>query len=180
MFKSKVPLLVLSLLFIAIFSVETRAQAVYRSISGTVTDAQGAVIPDATVTITSGTVRVVLSDNAGGYVVADAIRLVPTSSGQGVPSGSSPLPPGRARHAGFIPPSSDELWVGSLSPRTEAQPGQTFVATAPREGSDRQLNGPSVASAGKWAGHLQPDELFTLWDQALAQALADDLAVSMS
>lgn len=53
MFKSKVPLLLFSLLFIAIFSVEIRAQAVYGSISGTVTDAQGAVIPDATVTITS-------------------------------------------------------------------------------------------------------------------------------
>src|SRR2546426_9413990 len=53
MFKSKVPLLVLSLLFIAIFSVEIRAQAGYGSVSGTVTDAQGAVIPDATVTITS-------------------------------------------------------------------------------------------------------------------------------
>ena len=53
MFKNRLPLLLLSLLFIAMFSVEIRAQAVYGSISGTVADAQGAVIPDATITITS-------------------------------------------------------------------------------------------------------------------------------
>ncbi len=71
MFKSKVPLLLLSLLFIAIFSVEIRAQAVYGSISGTVTDAQGAVIPDATVTITSierSTSYTATTNDSGSYV----------------------------------------------------------------------------------------------------------------
>ena len=51
--RSKVALFLLSLLIVATLVVDTRAQAVYGSVSGTVTDAQGAVIPDATVTITS-------------------------------------------------------------------------------------------------------------------------------
>jgi hypothetical protein len=34
----------------------------------------------ATVTVTSGTLRVVLSDNANGYVVADAVRIAPTAA----------------------------------------------------------------------------------------------------
>jgi len=51
--KNKLPFLLLGLLFITGLSHETHAQAVYGSISGTVTDAQGAVVPDATVTITS-------------------------------------------------------------------------------------------------------------------------------
>ncbi len=51
--RNKVALLMLSLLVVTTITIDTRAQAVYGSISGTVTDAQGAVIPDATVTITS-------------------------------------------------------------------------------------------------------------------------------
>ncbi len=51
--KNKLPFLLLGLLFVTGLSHETHAQAVYGSISGTVTDAQGAVVPDATVTITS-------------------------------------------------------------------------------------------------------------------------------
>src|SRR5258705_3111228 len=50
---TKLPLLLLGLLLITGLAHETHAQAVYGSISGTVTDSQGAVIPDATVTITS-------------------------------------------------------------------------------------------------------------------------------
>ncbi len=71
MFKSKLPLLLLSLLFVGALSVDIRAQAVYGSISGTVTDAQGAVVPDATVTITSierNTSDTVRTNDSGLYV----------------------------------------------------------------------------------------------------------------
>jgi outer membrane receptor protein involved in Fe transport len=50
---------------------EARAQAVYGSIAGTVTDAQGAVVPDATVTITSverNTSDTVQTNESGLYV----------------------------------------------------------------------------------------------------------------
>jgi len=53
MHRSKFASFLLSLLLVATLAVEIRAQAVYGSISGTVTDAQGAVVPDATVTIRS-------------------------------------------------------------------------------------------------------------------------------
>ncbi len=77
MLRSKLSLLLLSLLFVSVLSLEARGQAVYGSIAGTVTDAQGAVIPDATVTITSterntsDTVRT----NDSGLFVKD--RLLP-------------------------------------------------------------------------------------------------------
>ncbi len=69
--RSKVPLFLLSLLIVAAIAVDTRAQAVYGSVSGTVTDAQGAVIPDATVTITSverNTSDTVQTNDSGLYV----------------------------------------------------------------------------------------------------------------
>ncbi|MCI0459041.1 MAG: S8 family serine peptidase [Gemmataceae bacterium] len=43
----------------------------------------------ATVQITTGTVRILLSDNANGYVVADAVRLVPTTAPAGTLSSLS-------------------------------------------------------------------------------------------
>ena len=79
MLRSKVALFLLSLLILASVSVDTRAQAVYGSISGTVTDAQGAVIPDATVTITSierNTSDTVQTNDSGLYVKD---RLLPGS-----------------------------------------------------------------------------------------------------
>lgn len=77
MLRSKLSLLLLSLLFISGFSVEIRAQAVYGSISGTVTDSQGGVIPGATVTITSterNTTETVTTNDSGLYVKD---RLIP-------------------------------------------------------------------------------------------------------
>jgi hypothetical protein len=71
MLRSKLSLLVLSLLFCAALSMEARAQAVYGSIAGTVTDAQGAVVPGATVTITSverNTSDTVTTNESGLYL----------------------------------------------------------------------------------------------------------------
>ena len=75
--KSKVPQFLLSLLIIATIAVDTRAQAVYGSVSGTVADAQGAVIPDATVTITSveRNTSDTVQTNDSGLFVKD--RLLP-------------------------------------------------------------------------------------------------------
>jgi len=75
--SSKLTLFLLSLVLVTTFTLDLRAQTVYGSISGIVTDSQGAVIPDATVTITSierntsDTVRT----NDSGLFVKD--RLLP-------------------------------------------------------------------------------------------------------
>ncbi|HZE69696.1 MAG TPA: TonB-dependent receptor [Pyrinomonadaceae bacterium] len=69
--RSKLTLFLLSLLLVVTFALDIRAQAVYGSISGIVTDAQGAVIPDATVTITSidrNTSDTVKTNDSGLYV----------------------------------------------------------------------------------------------------------------
>src|SRR6266550_2089268 len=69
--RNKLPLFLLGLLLFAGLSHEARAQAVYGSISGTVTDAQGALVPDATVTITSierNTSDTVTTNDSGLYV----------------------------------------------------------------------------------------------------------------
>jgi hypothetical protein len=53
------------------------AQAIYGSLAGTITDTTGAVIPDATVTVTDankGTTQAVTSNGAGNYIVD---RLIP-------------------------------------------------------------------------------------------------------
>src|ERR1051325_79027 len=71
MLRSKLSMLLLSLLFLSALSMEARAQAVYGSIAGTVSDAQGAVVPDATVTITSverNTSDTVQTNESGLYV----------------------------------------------------------------------------------------------------------------
>jgi outer membrane receptor protein involved in Fe transport len=71
MLRSKLSLLILSLLLFTAFSMEASAQAVYGSIAGTVSDPQGAVVPDATVTITSlerNTSDTVTTNESGLYV----------------------------------------------------------------------------------------------------------------
>ncbi|HYY57032.1 MAG TPA: carboxypeptidase-like regulatory domain-containing protein, partial [Pyrinomonadaceae bacterium] len=77
MLRSKLSLLLLSLLFFSALSGDARAQAVYGSIAGTVTDAQGAVVPDATVTITSveRSTSDTIQTNESGLYVKD--RLLP-------------------------------------------------------------------------------------------------------
>ena len=76
--KSKIPLLMLGLLLmVTALSVSARAQAVYGSISGTVTDSSGAVVSGATVTITSverKTSDTVTTNDSGLYVKE---RLLP-------------------------------------------------------------------------------------------------------
>jgi hypothetical protein len=69
--RNKLPLLLLGLLLITVLSHETHAQAVYGSVSGTVTDAQGALVPGATVTITSidrNTSDTATTNDSGLYV----------------------------------------------------------------------------------------------------------------
>src|SRR5262249_4519063 len=62
----------------------------------------------ATVSITSGTAKIVLSDAANGYVIADAIRLVPTTGGMSFPGGSgSPRTRGRDAAIPDLPPRAD-------------------------------------------------------------------------
>src|SRR5215470_1913342 len=70
-------LLSLFLLHMALAPCTVAAQAVYGSISGTITDASGAVVPGATVTITSverKTSDVVISNDSGFYLKE---RLLP-------------------------------------------------------------------------------------------------------
>src|SRR5918993_502678 len=77
MLRSKLSLLLLGLLLSSAHTPEARAQAVYGSIAGTVTDAQGAVVPDATVIITSverNTSDTVQTNDSGLYVKE---RLLP-------------------------------------------------------------------------------------------------------
>jgi hypothetical protein len=71
MHRSKVALCLLSLLLLATIAIDTRAQAVYGSIAGRVTDSSGALVPDATVTIRSverNTVDTTQTNDSGLYV----------------------------------------------------------------------------------------------------------------
>jgi hypothetical protein len=75
--RNKLSFLLLGLLLVGVLPHEIHAQAVYGSISGTVTDSQGAVIPDATVTITSvgRNTSDTVTTNDSGLFVKD--RLLP-------------------------------------------------------------------------------------------------------
>ena len=75
--RSKVALILLNLLLVATIAVDTRAQAVYGSISGTVRDPQGAAIVGATVTVTDlakNISRTVTTNESGNF---EARSLVP-------------------------------------------------------------------------------------------------------
>ena len=67
----------LAVVFLAIFSTSAHAQAVYGSIYGTVTDTSGALVSDATVTVTDvakGTTSVVHTNSSGEFT---ADHLIP-------------------------------------------------------------------------------------------------------
>ena len=77
MLKRKLPLLLFSLFIITTQSVDIRAQAVYGSITGTVTDQKGATIAGATVTITDLSKNVsksIKTNESGNY---EARSLIP-------------------------------------------------------------------------------------------------------
>ena len=77
MLRRKIQLLIISLVLSLGFAANARAQAVYGSISGTVTDTSGAAIAGATVTIRSierNTVDTVTTNESGLYVKE---RLIP-------------------------------------------------------------------------------------------------------
>src|SRR5882762_11928376 len=77
MVRSKLICLAVLLLAVSVFTMQSAsAQAVYGSILGTVTDAQGAVVPGAKVTVTSvrkGTVETATSNESGNYSVTHLI-----------------------------------------------------------------------------------------------------------
>jgi len=77
MVRSKLICLAVLLLAVSVFTMQSAsAQAVYGSILGTVTDAQGAVVPNAKVTVTSvgkGTVETATSNESGNYSVTHLI-----------------------------------------------------------------------------------------------------------
>ncbi len=77
MVRSKLICLVVLLLAVSVLtSQQASAQAVFGSILGTVTDAQGAVVPGAKITVTSvgkGTVETVTSNESGNYQVTHLI-----------------------------------------------------------------------------------------------------------
>src|SRR5580698_3990294 len=63
-------------LLLALLPSRLHAQAIFGSINGTVTDASGAVVPNASITVTDtdkGTTRVVTSTDSGAYLVHDLI-----------------------------------------------------------------------------------------------------------
>src|SRR5713101_3382232 len=68
---------VFAVLFLTAFAQPASAQDVFGRISGTVTDTQGAVIPDATITITDEQTRIArtLKTDAHGYYVADELPV---------------------------------------------------------------------------------------------------------
>src|SRR5258708_29163225 len=77
MVRSKLICLAVLLLAVSVFTMQSAsAQAVYGSILGTVTDAQGAVVPGAKVTVTSvgkGTAQTTTSNESGNYSVSHLI-----------------------------------------------------------------------------------------------------------
>lgn len=77
MVRSKLICLAVLLLAVSVLTMQSAsAQAVYGSILGTVTDAQGAVVPGAKITVTSvakGTVETATSNESGNYSVSHLI-----------------------------------------------------------------------------------------------------------
>src|SRR5215217_528591 len=75
--KHKLPVLLLMLLLIGGLSYEARAQAVYGSISGTITDPQGASISDASVTVTNIAQNVTTTAKTNDSGFYEVTHLIP-------------------------------------------------------------------------------------------------------
>jgi hypothetical protein len=77
MHRSKVSLFLFSLLLVVMLTLDIRAQAVYGSITGTVTDPQGAAVQGATVTVTNidQNVSTTVKTNESGFY--NATHLIP-------------------------------------------------------------------------------------------------------
>lgn len=78
--KSRIPFLTICLLLIAgalAWTVRLRAQATTASIHGTVTDATGAVLPDATVTVinTSTSISATQKTDSKGYYIFPDLHI---------------------------------------------------------------------------------------------------------
>ena len=123
----------------------------------------------ATVQITSGTLRVVLSDNADGYIVADAVRVMPVDPGSGAIAGlgepvrtlavTPPTASGLSRQdaaAASVPGAELEAFVESrfagLLPLDAAPPNQGDTPTGRQPeatgDSDTREARPEVRRAG--------------------------------
>src|ERR1044072_1803158 len=75
--RHKLPLLVLTLLLIGGLSNEAYAQAVYGSISGTISDPQGAAITDASVTVTNIAQNVTTTAKTNDSGFYEVTHLIP-------------------------------------------------------------------------------------------------------
>ncbi|HEX6649993.1 MAG TPA: carboxypeptidase-like regulatory domain-containing protein, partial [Pyrinomonadaceae bacterium] len=75
--RQKLPLLVLALLLIGGVSYKAHAQAVYGSISGTISDPQGASIPNATVTVTNVAQNVTTTAKTNDSGFYEVTHLIP-------------------------------------------------------------------------------------------------------
>ena len=74
--RTRCALLVISLACLPVATISLSAQAIYGSVYGTVTDATGAAIPNATITVTDeskGTSVQVTSNQSGEYTVPNLI-----------------------------------------------------------------------------------------------------------
>ena len=77
MHRSKVAFFLFSLLLIAVFAVDLKAQAVYGTISGTVSDPQGAAVPDATASATNTAQNVSTSAKTNDSGFFEITHLIP-------------------------------------------------------------------------------------------------------
>jgi subtilisin family serine protease len=113
----------------------------------------------ATVLVTSGTLQVVLSDNADGYVVADAIRLVPASPPGGPMAATSSSKPGSAG-------------AGAVVPLGGTASGDLLAAVQPSGAPLGFPAGPRLPAAGASAGPRPSSAVLSSGADVVAALLA--------